>query len=393
VDALLDNVGAAALPIEIHSGEGALLWDTSGRCYWDFYGGHAVTLLGQGHPRWVEALTRQARQLAFFTTLGPVPVRRRAAEALCRFVGLDVAFFVNSGAEANEAALKIARKATGRPVVVAMEHGFHGRTLGALGATWRYREQHAPAVGPTRFVPFGDTEALRDAIGDDVAAVIVEPIQGIAGIVEPPEGFLARVEALCRAHGALLIADEIQCGAGRMGVPSPSLHQGVRPDLLTLGKGLGGGFPVAACLMTRAVADTVRPGEHGTTFGGAPLACAAVEATLAILEEEDLMAKARAIGAVLRDALRDQPGIEEVRGGGAWIGIALDRPAGPVKDALLQEGFLAGTATDPTVLRVAPPAVMPLWVCDAFARTLLALLADEPVQLAPAPVPSLRMAR
>ena len=167
---LLDNLGASKLPITLCSGEGPLVWDTSGKTYWDFYGGHAVSLLGHGHPRWIEAITTQARQLSFCTTIADVPVRTEAAAALTDFTGMDRAFFVNSGAEAVEGALKLARKVTGRTRIIAMERGFHGRTMGALGVTWRYREQHQPAHGQTTFVPFGDLSALRDALAEDVAA-------------------------------------------------------------------------------------------------------------------------------------------------------------------------------------------------------------------------------
>jgi len=377
MSSLLDNVGSAALPVEICSAEGALCFDTAGRQYWDFYGGHAVTLLGQGHPRWIEAITRQARQLSFFTTIGPVPVRRRAADKLCGVTGMDRAFFVNSGAEANEAAHKLARKATGRPVIIAMERGFHGRTMGALGATWRYRDQHAQPHGPTRFVPFGDLQALQAALDEDVAAVITEPIQGIAGIIEPPEGWLAQVAELVRDNGSLLIADEIQSGLGRTGAWLASLSMGVRADIVTTGKGLGNGFPVAACLMTEAVARTARPGEHGTTFGGAPMACAAVEATLQIIEEEGMLERARKVGETLGRALGQLPGVVELRGSGAWIGVVLDRPAAPVKEQLLERGYLVGTASDPQVLRLAPPAVVPLWACCELAETLGEILIQD----------------
>lgn len=374
---LLDNVGAAALPITPCSAEGALLWDTDGKTYWDFYGGHAVTVLGQGHPRWVEAIAEQARQLAFFTTLAPVPVRTEAARALTAFTGMDKVFFVNSGAEANEGALKVARKATGRPVVVAFEHGFHGRTMGALGATWKYREQHAPSYGTTRFVPYGDIAALREAMGPDVAAVIVEPVQGIAGVVMPPPGFLEAVQDACRANGSVFICDEVQCGIGRMGVPLVSTSQGLQPDLVTVGKGLGGGFPVAALLLTDAMASTVRPGEHGTTFGGAPLACAAVKATLEIIEEEGLLEHARALFATMQSALM-VPGVRSVRGGGAWAGVVLDRPARPVHAALLERGFLVGTSSDPHVLRLAPPATTPLYAVHELSEALAASIAVSP---------------
>ncbi|MFT7521567.1 MAG: acetylornithine/N-succinyldiaminopimelate aminotransferase, partial [Kiritimatiellia bacterium] len=372
---LLDNVGSAKLPIEICSAEGALIWDKGGRSYWDFYGGHAVTLIGQAHPTWIDALERQARQLTFFTTLGPVAVRERAADALCAFTDMDVVFFVNSGAEANEAALKIARKATGRSVIISMELGFHGRTMGALGVTWKKRAQHAPAHGPTRFVPYGDLQALAEALDGDVAAIIVEPIQGIAGIISPPAGYLLGLQTLARENGSYVIADEIQCGIGRTGVPLVSKAQGLSPDLVTVGKGLGGGFPVAACLMTRAAANTTAPGEHGTTFGGGPLACAAVEATLQIVHEESLLERSLAVGQALHDKLRDILGVVEVRGTGAWIGVQLDRPAKAVHGALIEQGYLVGTSSDPNVLRLCPPAVMPLWACSQLATALAGILA------------------
>lgn len=370
-DCFLDTVGAAKLPITLHSAEGALLVDVGGRTFWDFYGGHAVTLIGQAHPVWVEAIAQQARTLSFFTTLGDVPIRTRAANALCAFTGMDRAWFVNSGAEANEAALKIARKATGRRVMIAMEHGFHGRSMGALGVTWGYRDQHVPAHGEVRFVPFGDLGAVEAALDDTVAGVITEPILGMAGVVEPPAGWLAGVAAACRANGSVLVCDEVQSGLGRTGTPLACHREDVRPDLVTVGKGLGGGFPVAAVLLTEEMARTVKPGEHGTTFGGAPLACAAVEATLGILRDEHLLDRANHLGQLMRTELA-VPGVLALRGAGAWMGVVLDRPAKPVAAELLKRGFLTGTSTDPNVLRLAPPAVTP----DYAVHGLAAALAD-----------------
>jgi acetylornithine/N-succinyldiaminopimelate aminotransferase len=372
---MLDTVGSGRLPLTLESGEGALLWDVLGRTFWDFYGGHAVTLIGQGHPRWAEAIAKQAKNLSFFTTLADVPVRTRATAALCSFTGMPVAWFVNSGAEANEAALKIARKATGRPVVVAMEHGFHGRTMGALGVTWGYRDQHSPAHGEVRFVPFGDIEALKAALDGTVAAVMTEPMQGIAGLVVPPKGWLKQVQEAVHANGSVLICDEVQSGIGRAGWPLACRAEGVEPDLVTVGKGVGGGFPVAAILMTEKMAATVKPGEHGTTFGGAPMACAAVEATLDIILSEGMMEKARALEAEMKAKLPGN-GVVEVRGSGAWIGVVLDRPAKPIAAQLLEKGFIVGTASDPRVIRLAPPAVMPLYVVDQLAEALHAALAD-----------------
>jgi acetylornithine/N-succinyldiaminopimelate aminotransferase len=371
---MLDTVGPGRLPLTLESGEGALLWDVLGRTFWDFYGGHAVTLIGQGHPRWADAIARQAKNLSFFTTLADVPVRTRATAALCNFTGMPVAWFVNSGAEANEAALKIARKATGRPVIISTEHGFHGRTMGALGVTWGYRNQHAPAHGDVRFVKFGDIEALKAALDDTVAGVIVEPMQGIAGVVTPPDGWLLEVQKAVHANGSVLICDEVQSGMGRTGDPLASRALGVEPDLITVGKGLGGGFPVAALLLTEKMAATVQPSEHGTTFGGAPMACAAVEATIDVIVTEGLLPKARALGEHMKTRLR-VPGVVQTRGAGAWIGVVLDRVAKPVAAALLERGFLVGTSSDPKVLRLAPPAVMPLYVVDQIAEALTEILA------------------
>ncbi|MCO4745078.1 MAG: aspartate aminotransferase family protein [Proteobacteria bacterium] len=374
---LLDNLGAAQLPVTLVEGSGARVYDDTGRGYWDFYGGHAVTILGQGHPRWIAAIADQAAKLSFCTTMTPTPIRTKAAQSLCDFTGMDVAFFVNSGAEANEAALKLARKLTGRPVIIAMEKGFHGRTMGALGATWKYREQHAPAHGDVRFVPFGDLEALQAALGPDVAAVITEPVQGIAGIVEAPPGYLAAVESAVRTAGAMLICDEVQSGIGRAGWPLLCMREGVRPDIVTVGKGLGGGFPVAATLMTEAVAASASPGEHGTTFGGAPLGCAAVEATLRILRDENLVSRAGRLGSLLKIALGGLDGVEVVRGSGVWLGLVLDRPAKPVQMALLERGFMVGTSGDPKVLRLCPPAVLPESAVGALSAALGAVLEAE----------------
>ncbi|MFT6157560.1 MAG: acetylornithine aminotransferase/acetylornithine/N-succinyldiaminopimelate aminotransferase [Myxococcota bacterium] len=370
----LDTIGPNKLPITLHSGEGALLWDTGGRTYWDFYGGHAVTILGQGHPTWVAAIERQARQLSFFTQLADIAIRTKAADSVCAFTKMHTCWFVNSGAEANEAALKMARKATGRSVIVAMEKGFHGRTMGALGVTWKYREQHAPAHGTTRFVPYGDVEALKAVLTDDVAAIICEPMLGISGIVEPPAGFLKQAVDLAHANGSLFIADEIQSGMGRTGLPLETHRENLAVDIVSVGKSIGAGFPVAGVLMTEAVAKTVSPGEHGTTYGGGPLACAAVQATLEVLESEGLMAKATTLGEVMRSTLITLDGVTAVRGAGAWIGCVLDRPVRPVVDALREQGFLVGTAGDPHVLRLAPPAVMPEYAVHLLVDAMRGVL-------------------
>jgi acetylornithine/succinyldiaminopimelate/putrescine aminotransferase len=360
VPALTTLSSASLLPITIDRGEGPRLFDTDGRPYWDFYGGHAVALLGQGHPRWVEALTLQAKTLSFVSTIAPVPIRDQAIDALCRFARADRAFFVNSGAEANEAALKVARKATGRTEIVAMTHGFHGRTMACLGVTaaGSYRAHHAPVHGDANFVTYGDTAALEAAVSERTAAVLIEPIQGIAGVIEPPAGYLSAARRICDAAGAVLILDEIQTGIGRTG-RAMAWHRepDCKPDLVTVGKSLGAGFPVAALLLTEAMATTTAPGEHGSTFGGAPMAAAVVLAVLDIIESEDLLARATALGSLARAS--HIPGVVTIRGQGCLLGLVLDRPAKPVANALVEHGFLCGTAGDPSCLRLCPPATMP----------------------------------
>lgn len=365
---------AGLLPVSLVRGQGARIWDAEGRAYWDFYGGHAVALLGQAHPAWVAAITTQAQTLSFVTTVAPTPVRDRAIEGLCAFTWMDRAFLVNSGSEANEAALKVARKATGRSVIIAMESGFHGRTMACLGITHsgHYRTQHAPVHGEVRFVRFGDIEALASAMGPDVAGVIIEPIQGIAGVIPAPEGFLAGARALCTEHGACLIVDEIQTGIGRTGSPLAWHREpAAAPDLVTVGKSLGAGFPVAALLLTEAMAQTTQPGEHGSTFGSGPMACAAVQATLDAIQSERLLQSAQAIAADIRS--RSLTGVRSVRGEGCLLGLALDRPARPVVRALLSHGILAGSANDPSCLRLCPPAIMPTEGIDALQTAMHAV--------------------
>ena len=250
---ILNTLGPSQIPVQFHSGEGSVLWSTEGKMFWDFYGGHAVTLIGNSHPKWADAIAKQAHLLGFCTTISPISARARAAERVCRFTGMDTAWFVNSGAEANEGALKMARKFTGKTKIIAMEHGFHGRTMGALGVTWKYREQHQPVHGDSAFVPFGDLEALRKVIDNDTAAVIVEPIQGVAGLLEPPKDYLKSLSALCKELGILLICDEVQSGMGRTGDPLLSVAMGADPDIVTLGKGLGSGFPVSAVMMKKEI--------------------------------------------------------------------------------------------------------------------------------------------
>jgi acetylornithine/N-succinyldiaminopimelate aminotransferase len=339
------------------SGEGALLWDEQGHTIWDFTGGHGVALLGQGHPQWVAALVQQAQQLSFAPESCDVPVKRQAAERLCAFTRMDRACFASSSAEARVAALQLARELTGRVAIVAIEDA-------QLGLSPRQ-----PFEGELRSVPSGDAEALRQALTSDVAAVILEPLL-------PPPGWLASVAGACRANGSLLVADEGRSGAGRLGVPLGVHLEGVRPDLVTVGEGIGGGFPVAALLLSEPVASAAGPDERGAARAGAPLACAAVEATLRILQEEDLLSAARALGERMA-SLRELPGVRAYRGLGAWAALSLDRPARPVARALLQRGFLLGSL-GPSALQLTPAAVTPRYAVDLLAEALRDILRDEP---------------
>ncbi len=347
------------MPLALVRGEGTYVWDADGRRYLDFYGGHCVTLLGHCPPRVVAAVQAQAAQLIFYSNVAYSPVRARAAALLAGVApaGMGRVFFCNSGAEANETALKLARKHTGRSGLIATEGGFHGRTLGSLAATWneRYRAPYAAVLPPTHFVPFGDlraVEAVFETHGD-VAAVLLEPIQSMAGITVAPKRYFAGLRALCDRHGALLIFDEVQTGVGRTGTFSISEHLGVAPDLITLAKSLGSGVPVGAVLASEEIAAGVQVGDQGTTFGGGMLAMAAVAATLETIREDRLMDRAPVIFEQIREAVA--PAARDVRGRGCLVGVELDGPAAPVLAALRREGVLAGGAGNPHVLRLMPP--------------------------------------
>ncbi len=360
----------AKLPIAVERGSGCYLWDADGRKYLDFYGGHCVTPLGHSPPAVVEAVREQAGNLLFYSNVVYNATRARAAELIVSISppSIDRVFFCNSGTEANETALKLARKATGRSTVVAFEQAFHGRTLGSLSVTWseRYRAPYLEALGPTTFVPLNNSDAVRDALGHgNVAAVIVEPIQSMAGMVEAEPGFLVDVGNACREAGTILILDEVQTGVGRTGTFSISEQLDVEPDLITMAKSLGSGIPVGAVLATRAIADTVELADQGTTFGGGMIAMAAVSATLETIVSEGLMDRATEIFDAIESGVADLA--VSVRGSGCLIGIELDRAAKPVIAALREDGILVGGSGDPRVIRLMPPLNTP---DDAIHRFL-----------------------
>jgi acetylornithine aminotransferase len=369
--ALMNTFGPPKLVLT--QGRGAHVWDADGREYVDLLGGIAVNALGHGHPALVEAVSTQLQTLGhvsnFFATVPQVELAEKLATLLA---GPDAAtvrtFFTNSGTEANEAALKLTRR-TGRTHLVAAEGSFHGRTMGALALTAKaaYREPFEPLPGDVTFVPYGDTAALAEAVTDRTAAVVLEPLQGEAGVLVPPAGHLAEARRITREHGALLWLDEVQTGIGRTGRWfAAAADPDVAPDVVTVAKGLGGGFPIGACLAVGAAGDLLQPGNHGTTFGGNPVACAAALAVLGVIEQEGLLERVTVLGEKLRDGLAADPRVSEVRGEGLLIGLDLTRPvSAEVAAAALAAGFILNNPT-PQRIRLAPPLVLDDDDAEAF---------------------------
>jgi acetylornithine/succinyldiaminopimelate/putrescine aminotransferase len=367
-------------PLAAVRGEGCFVWDASGNRYIDFYGGHCVTPLGHCPEPVVLAVQEQLHTLIFYSNVVYSPVRARAVELLHRLSpeGVDRVFLCNSGTEANETALKLARKFTGGKSVVAFEGGFHGRTLGALSATWnpRYREPYHGVLAPTHFAPLNDLELVRgllERVGD-VAAVIVEPIQSMAGVVEALPEFLADVRDLCDRTGTMLIFDEVQTGVGRTGTFSVSEQLGVVPDMITMAKSLASGIPVGAVLVSRDIAASVRPGDQGTTFGGGMIAMAALEATVDTIVREGLMGRAKKIFERVHDEL--SPRVEQVRGRGCLIGVELRMEAQPVIRLLRESGVLVGSSGHANTLRLMPPLNTPVEVLDEFLSIFKRVLGE-----------------
>ncbi len=364
---LMQNYARA--PLCLIRGEGVRVWDTDGKEYLDFVGGIAVDALGHCHPKIVGAIREQATTLLHVSNLYQIPSQIHLAKLLCDHSFADRAFFCNSGAEANEAAIKLARKyakealASDRVDIITMRGAFHGRTMGALSATPTEKYQHGfePLLPGFKHVPFGDLGAVERAMDNRTAAVLVEPIQGEGGVNVAPDGYVAGLRRLCDANGALLILDEVQTGLGRTGRLWAHQHWGVEPDVMTLAKALASGVPIGAMLARESCAKVMSAGSHGTTFGGNPFATTVGVATVTTMLEEKLPERADRVGTYLIDRLRGLgprvPAIKGVRGMGLLIGIDLDRPAAPVVTACREEGLLVLTAGD-TVLRLTPPLVV-----------------------------------
>jgi len=364
----------AQYPLEVVSAEGVWLRNRIGERVLDLYGGHAVCSLGYGHPGWTEALVKQARSCNFQTNAVPMEVRVRAAERLVRFSQLDfrTVFFVNSGAEANENAMKLAFRMTSRSHIAAIEGGFHGRTAAAGAVTWGaaqkwYSFPRAPF--DVSFIPRRDMDAVRREITDKTAAVIVEPVQGLAGAVDLGAEFLGALRRRCDEVGALLIFDEVQCGVGRTGHPFAANMYRIMPDMITTAKALGNGFPCAALLASERVSATLKLDLLGTTFGGGPMACAVMEAVLEAIEAEKLLERVRRVAEYIRKTCIVGP-ITGHQGAGFLTGLRTSRPAKEVHAELLECGILCGTAADPNILRLLPAFILEEENVDMLRDTL-----------------------
>jgi acetylornithine aminotransferase len=371
------------LPVAFTHGQGATVFDENGKRYLDALAGIAVSTLGHAHPRLVQAIAGQAGRILHASNIYRIREQERLADRLAAISGMDEVFFCNSGCEANEAAIKLARMAGHQqgidvPAIVVMEKAFHGRTLATLSATGNRKVQAGfePLVGGFVRVPFDDLAAVEHvaANNQNVVAVLIEPIQGEGGINIAHAEYLQGLRRICDERGWLLMLDEVQCGIGRTGHWFACQHAGVRPDVMTLAKGLGSGVPIGACLTAGKAAGVFKPGNHGSTFGGNPLACTAALTTLEVIEQDGLMARARQLGDAIRAGLaaglQGLPGVVAIRGDGLMIGIELDRPCGELVTRALEAGLLINVTAD-KVVRLLPPLVF----TDADVRELIAILA------------------
>jgi acetylornithine/N-succinyldiaminopimelate aminotransferase len=381
----------ARTPFHPRDGKGARLYDADGKAYWDLLGGIAVNVLGHKHPKILKAMKDAGSSLLHVSNLYYHPAQGILAEKLVRASGLNRAFFCNSGTEANEAALKFARLATKKTKLVSLNESFHGRTLGSLSLTGHdaYREPFAPLVPGVSFVEPNDIAALEAAVDDETAAIFLEPVMGEGGIIPLDDEYLIAARQIADRHGAMLVLDEIQCGLGRTGHMFAFQKSGIVPDIVTLAKPLGGGLPLGAVLTGDAIEGVVKPGHHGTTFGGNPVACRL--GAVVFDETEKLLPQINALGDWFGAELKKLPNVVEVRGSGLMWGIELDRAASPVARELLEQGFVVGTARE-KVLRLLPPYIVPKKALIEFIEKLGVILraAQDPLPETGDPVPSAR---
>ena len=361
-------------PILLVKGAGAKVWDASGKVYLDFVAGVAVNTVGHCHPSVVEVIKRQAAELIHTSNLYYTENQVFLAEELKTLTGMDRAFYCNSGAESVEAALKLARRATGRSEIVAAVNSFHGRTLGSLGATHKpvYREPFRP-LNEADFVPFDDPEALKSAVSKETSALILEPVQGEGGVNVPDPGYLRAARQICDDCGALLILDEVQTGFGRTGKWFGKEHSGIMPDAMTLAKGIAGGLPMGAMLAAESVTDVFQKGDHASTFGGGPLVSAAALASIGAIKRERLVERSEQMGAYLRSRLVEEIDALEVRGLGLMVGVELEASCPEIVNRARERGVLLN-ATSEHVLRMVPPLVVGKEEIDRVVKVLAEIL-------------------
>ncbi|MGC2653844.1 MAG: acetylornithine transaminase [Mycobacterium sp.] len=375
---MMNNYGTP--PLALTGGDGVVVTDADGKSYLDLLGGIAVNVLGHRHPAVIDAVTRQLSTLGHTSNLYVTEPGVALAEALVELLDADAqtrVFFCNSGAEANEVAFKLSRL-TGRTKLVAAQEGFHGRTMGALALTGQPAKQapFAPLPADVSHVPYGDVDALAGAVGDDTAAVFLEPIMGESGVVVPPDGYLVAAREITAAHGALLVLDEVQTGMGRTGTFFAHQQEGITPDVVTLAKGLGGGLPIGACLAVGPAADLFTPGLHGSTFGGNPVCAAAALAVLHVLAADDLVKHARTAGKTLRHNIEGlgHPLVDHVRGRGLLCGVVLSAPRAKEAEAAARDAGYLINAPAANVIRLAPPLIIAEHELDAFVNALPGIL-------------------
>lgn len=365
--------------LNIIKGKGAYLVDENGKRYLDFIGGIATNVLGHSHPVFIKAIKEQSNQVAHLSNLYANPISLKLAGKLIELTGMTDArvFFCNSGTEANEAALKLSRK-TGRTRIVSTIGSFHGRTIGALSITGQpdKRKPFLPLLDKVKYVPFGDINAIRKAISNKTAMVIVEPIQGENGVIMPPAGYLKAIRELCDLTGALFVIDAIQTGMGRTGFWFGFEHEEITPDVITLAKGLGGGLPLGAMIALGSAAELFKPGEHGSTFGGNPISCAAGLAAINEIEKRSLNEKALELGEFLKSELLEIEGVSEVRGRGLLIGIGLEKPwAKEIANFLMAKGVLVNAPNENTI-RIAPPLIITKKEASKFVKIFSEVMAN-----------------
>ncbi|MCL4338129.1 aminotransferase class III-fold pyridoxal phosphate-dependent enzyme [Patescibacteria group bacterium] len=365
-------------PLVIEKGRGAYIWDEKGNRYLDFYGGHAVALLGHCHPAVIKAVNGQMRRLIFYSNAVYNSMRAKAAKSLVSLApgSFSSVFFCNSGTEANETALKLAKKFTGRDEIISFEGSFHGRTIGSLSVTGlkKYKENVGSIISKVKFAKFGDIDAVKKLITKETATIILESIQSIAGVREASGKFYQQLRKITKERKIILIFDEVQTGLGRSGKMFFGEHFGVMPDLLTLAKGLAGGLPAGAVMVSEKIAKSVQYGDQGCTFGGGPVISAAILSTIDAIQKEKLCENAGRVGKILKKELISLSHVEKVTGEGLLLGIKLDVPAKEVQSKLLKKFILTGTSDDPNVLRLMPPLIISKKETDYFLSGLSKVL-------------------